>query len=108
MQNFQILTKISARFPDFNEGFWKLDSSADFDILILNFRMMYLLHTCRLTVYKQELTFINTLIFHACAIQTQLMYEVIGIYMHACRLSRYNIQGAYNVVFTRIIYMYKQ
>ena len=31
MQDFQISTKISARFPD---------SSADFDIRILNFRMM--------------------------------------------------------------------
>ena len=31
LQDFQISMKISARFPD---------SSADFDILILNFRMM--------------------------------------------------------------------
>ena len=45
--NFQISMKISARFLDFNEDICKIsrsarfpDSSVDFDILILNFRMM--------------------------------------------------------------------
>ena len=48
---FQDFQKDYARFPDFNEDFCKIsmkisarfpDSSADFDILILNFRMMWL------------------------------------------------------------------
>ena len=53
---FQISMKISARF---------LDSSVDFVILILNFRVMWLftayMHID--TVYRQKLAFINTLYF---------------------------------------------
>ena len=40
-QDFQISMKSSARFPDFNEDFCRFtDSSADFDIPVLNFRMI--------------------------------------------------------------------
>ena len=71
--------KISARFPD---------SNADFDILILNFRICdYLLHTCSLTVYRQELTLINVH-YILCMWDTDTMYkQVIAIYMHGCKLT---------------------
>ena len=38
------------------------------------------------TVYRQELTFINTLYFVYVGTDT-MFQQVIGIYLHACRLT---------------------
>ena len=94
MQDFQISTKISA---DFNEDFCKIpDSSADFDILILNFRMIW-----SSTAYMQ----IDTVHVQAgicvCAIQTQCISRSLHADWPQCTR---NLQ--YRYLYIIIIYIY--
>ena len=89
MQDFQISTKILQDFQILVQ------------ILMYWFSISgwcdYLLHTCRLTQCTGR-NLHSSIHCIPCMCDTDTMYkEVIGIYMHACRLTTDNIQGAYNV-----------
>ena len=96
MQDFQISTKISASFPDFNEDF-QIPMQID---MIPNFRMMYpdyLLHTCRLTQCIGR-NFRSSIHYISCVCDIDTMYkQVIDIYIHACRLTIDDVQGTYYI-----------
>ena len=70
--DFQISTKISAKFWDFNEDCCKISRfQCRFDIVILNGWCDYLLHTCSWHSVQAGTYIHQYSIFRACAIQTQ-------------------------------------
>ena len=81
--------KISARFPD---------SSADFDVLILNFRIIWLFTAyMRIdTVYSQELTFYNYFVYLRYRHNVQAAH--IGICMHEQSVNHISLKNGQDVM----------